>query len=190
MDALTALHTRNSANLLSAPGPNAEQLEAIYQAGLRACDHACLTPWKYVLIQGDARIAFGELMVKAKAATDGGAISLDLADKIRVKPMRAPTIIAVAATIKEHPKVPEFEQILSAGAGAQMMMVAAHALGLGAIWRSGSLMFSPEMRAGLGLAKTDRLVGFLYIGTANNVKPLPQRNSADFVEVWAPPKRG
>jgi nitroreductase len=185
MDALTALHSRNSANLLGDPAPTAEQLEAIYQAGLRACDHACLKPWKFLLIDGDARLAFGDLMVEVKTAMDG-EIDEITSTKIRAKPLRAPTIIVVAASIKEHPKVPEIEQVLSAGAAAQLMMVAAHAQGLGAIWRSGSMMFAPEMRAGLGLEESDQIVGFIYLGTPNNVKPLPERASADFVRVWEP----
>lgn len=185
MDALTALHTRNSANLLGDPGPSDEQLEAIFQAGLRACDHACLRPWKFILIEGDARLEFGDLMVDVKAAIDGEIDEVTSA-KIRAKPLRAPTIIVVAASITDHPKVPEIEQVLSAGAAAQLMMVAAHAQGLGAIWRSGSLMFAPKMRAGLGLNERDQIVGFIYVGTANNVKPLPEHNSDDFVQVWKP----
>ncbi len=184
MDAITALHTRNSANLLSEPGPNSEQMEAIFQAGLRACDHGCLTPWKYLVIEGEARAEFGQLMASVKAAMDGGQIDPELAAKLAQKPFRAPTIIAVVATVRAHHKIPDIEQVLSAGASAQMMMTAAHALGLGAIWRSGSLMFAAEMREGLGLEPTDQIVGFLYLGTANNVKPLPERKTSDFVETW------
>ena len=125
-------------------------------------------------------------MADVKKAMNGGEIEDELAEKLRAKPFRAPTIIAVIATVRAHPKVPEIEQVLSAGASAQMMVTAAHALGLGAIWRSGSLMFAPEMRQGLGLAATDQIVGFLYIGTPGPVKVLPERDSSDYVEVWSP----
>lgn len=184
MDALTALHTRRSVNLLTEPGPNPEQLDNIYKAGLRACDHAALTPWKYLLIEGEARNKFGDLLVKVKEAMDGKPLSPQLADKLRRKPLRAPTIIVVAATIKEHPKVPEIEQVLSAGAGAQMMMTAAHAQGLGAIWRSGALMFHQAMRTGLNLDPQDQIVGFLYLGTPKITPALPDRDPEDFVQVW------
>lgn len=186
MDALTALQTRNSANLLCEPGPNPTQLEAIFQAGLRACDHGCLTPWKFLVIEGNARQKFGELIVSVKQSMSGGSIDPELADKLRLKPFRAPTIIVVVATVEDHPKIPSIEQVLSAGAAAQMMMVAAHALDLGAIWRSGSLMFAPEMLTGLGLAETDQIVGFLYVGSKTAVKPLPVRNTQEFVEYWPP----
>jgi nitroreductase len=185
MDALTALHTRNSINLLCEPGPNSEELNNIVKAGLRACDHLSLTPWKFLLIEGDARKNFGDLMVKAKESADETPISSELAAKIRHKPMRAPTILVVVAAIKIHDKVPEVEQVLSAGGAAQMMMTAAHAQGIGAIWRSGSLMFTNVMREGLNLAPTDKIVGFIYLGTTKIAKPLSNLEVSDFLEHWS-----
>lgn len=185
MDALTALHARNSVNLLSEPGPTAKQLEAIYQAGLRACDHGGLTPWKYLRIEGDGRKDFGELMVKVKEAMDGQPLEDEAKRKLRSKPLRAPLILVVVATVQEdHPKIPVIEQVMSAAASAQMMMTAAHAQGIGAIWRSGNLMFAPQMRTGLGLASTDQIVGFLYLGTPMACKDVPKRDSAEFVSSW------
>ena len=184
MDALTALHSRNSVNLLCEPAPTEVQLENILQAGLRACDHKNLTPWHFLLIEGNARHRFGELMAQVKDATQDGVIDPLLAAKLRSKPLRAPTIIAVVAKIQNHPKVPEIEQILSAGASAQMMMVAAHAQSIGAIWRSGSMMFQAEMRAGLGLAETDHIVGFIYLGTPLATKTLTELNTSDYMSRW------
>ena len=184
MDALTALHSRNSVNLLCEPAPTEAQLEIILKAGLRACDHKNLTPWHFLIIEGEARHRFGELMVEVKGCMDGGALDPLLAAKLRSKPLRAPTIVAVVAKVQNHPKVPEIEQILSAGASAQMMMVAAHAQSLGAIWRSGSMMFQAEMRAGLGLAKTDHIVGFIYLGTPLVAKALPNLNTSDYTSRW------
>lgn len=184
MDALTALTQRISVNLLTEPAPTKEQLNNIFKAGLRACDHASLTPWKFLLIEGEAREKFGELMVEVKTAMEGAALDPALTEKLRRKPMRAPTIIIVAAAITEHPKVPEIEQVLSAGASAQMMMTAAYAQGVGAIWRSGAIMFHEKMREGLGLNPTDSIVGFLYLGTAKITKPLPEHKPNDFVHYW------
>ena len=185
MDALTALHTRNSANLLEEPGPDASQLNNIIKAGLRACDHKDLHPWQFIVIEGEARNKFGDLMAEVKFAIDEFKTDKKTLDKIRQKPMRAPTIIAVVARITEHDKVPEIEQILSAGASAQMMVTAAFAQNLGAIWRSGSLMFRAEMREGLSLRETDRIVGFIYIGTPKTLKPLPNLDPEDFVKHWS-----
>jgi len=184
MDALKALHTRNSINLLGEPGPNPEQLENIVKAGLRACDHRSLTPWKFLLIEGQARERFGKLMVKCKEANETGTVSAELATKLANKPFRAPTILVVVASIVDHDKVPEIEQLLSAGAAAQMMMTAAHAQGVGAIWRSGSMMFTNEMHKGLNLAETDQIVGFIYLGTTKAAKPVPTLKVDDFLERW------
>ena len=145
MDAITALLSRNSVNRLAEPGPTPEQIRTIVSAGLRACDHGNLRPWKFLLIEGSARAKFGELMVKVKQAQDGAELPTELAEKLRNKPFRAPTIIVVVAAVQKSAKIPEIEQVLSAGASAQMMMTAAHAQGVGAIWRSGSLMFHAEM---------------------------------------------
>jgi len=183
MDALTALHTRNSINLLCEPGPNQKQLNNIINAGLRACDHGRLRPWKYIVIEGDARLRFGKLMAQVKSELDGTELNPDTTKKIQSKALRAPMIIAVVAKIIEHPKVPEIEQLLSAGASAQMMMTAAHAQGIGAIWRSGALMFEDSMRNGLGLEKTDKLVGFLYLGTIKAAKKCMKKSvKTDFQE--------
>lgn len=184
MDALTALQTRSSANLLDIPGPTPDQLENLIKAATRACDHKGLKPWKFIVIEGEARAAFGKLMAKVKTISDGKKLDAELETKLNNKALRAPTIIAVAATIQEHEKVPAIEQVLSAGAAAQMIMVAAHAQGLGAIWRSGSLMFSPEMLKGLKLESSDQLVGFIYIGTPKITKPVTETNIDDFIIHW------
>jgi len=184
MDALTALHTRNSVNVLTDPGPSQAQLDNIFKAGLRACDHRCLRPWRYLIIEGNARNRFGELLCNVKATIDGKPLDNTLYEKIKSKPLRAPTIVVVVAKISEHDKVPELEQLLSAGGSAQMMMTAAHAQGIGAIWRSGQLMFHPETSAGLGLDQNDQIVGFIYLGTPRATKPVPELNINDFAERW------
>jgi nitroreductase len=123
-------------------------------------------------------------MANVKKAIDNGQTDESLLEKLRSKPMRAPTILVVVASIQPHEKVPEVEQLLSAGASAQMMMVAAHAQGIGAIWRSGSLMFRQEMRDGLGLANNDQIIGFLYLGKKKAEKPVPEHNPTNFLHVW------
>lgn len=184
MDALTALHTRNSVNILTEPGPSESQLGNIFKAGLRACDHKNLRPWRYLIIEGTARNHFGELLAEAKAAINGEPLEPSQSDRIKSKPLRAPTIIVVIAKITEHDKVPELEQLLSAGGSAQMMMTAAHAQGIGAIWRSGELMFHSTTKKGLGLNENEQIVGFIYLGTPAISKPVPELDMNDFVEHW------
>ena len=183
MDALQALHTRNSVNMLTEPGPNADQLKNILKSGLRACDHKRLRPWKYLLIEGKARSSLGDLFVSAKIQ-DEPMMSEEAQAKLHSKPMRAPLIIVVIADMKIDPAVPEIEQILSAGASAQMMMVAAHAQGIGAIWRSGPLMFDARIHQGLNLSDQQQIIGFLYLGTTVSTKRLPENKLEDFVQHW------
>ncbi len=185
MEAIEALHNRISVNLLDSPAPTRDELDAIFRAGLRACDHKNLRPWRFLLIEGDDRLSLGELMasVKAECSSDSECLDEDL-EKIKLKPMRAPTVIVVVASITEHPKVPEIEQLLSAGAAAQMMMTAAYAQGLGAIWRSGSLMFERSLHDGLGLEANQKIVGFLYVGQIKVCKKQPVLEPEDFVSNW------
>ncbi|MFB1034118.1 MAG: nitroreductase family protein, partial [Sinobacterium sp.] len=138
MDAIEVLLTRNSAPKLCAPAPNPAQLETVFQAALRAPDHAKLRPWRYAVISG-------ELFVATKLA-DGEVLDLDAQQKLAAKPLRAPMIIAVAAHLKEHPKVPLIEQLLSAGTSAHAILLALHALGYAGVWRTGTLCFNPLIR--------------------------------------------
>ena len=185
MTAIDALINRVSVNLLEDPAPSAEQLDLIIRAGLRACDHRNLRPWRYLIIRDDARHAFGALMVKAMEANRGSSLESELREKIAQKPFRAPLIIAVVANVKSDPKVPKIEQVMSAAASAQMMVTAAHVLEVGAMWRSGSIMFEPTMKEGLGLGTDDEIVGFLYLGTPVAVKEVPQLDPAVFTSVWS-----
>ncbi|MDG1905565.1 MAG: nitroreductase family protein [Arenicella sp.] len=184
MDALSALHNRVSVNILEEPAPTESQVNDIVRAGLRACDHRNLRPWSYLLIEGEARHAFGTLMADVMEKQRGTPLEPEFRRKIQCKPLRAPSIIVVAADIKEHDKVPEAEQIMSAAASAQMMMVAAHALGVGAIWRSGSIMFEHAMLEGLGLGANHRLIGFLYLGKPVVTKLVPELDPDDFIKRW------
>lgn len=137
MDVLTALHNRVSCALLTEPGPSAEQLEIMLKAAVRAPDHANLRPWRFLLIEGAAREQLGEVLVQA-ALTDTPDSAPEALDKVRRKTLRAPTIVVVVAKLTEHPKVPEIEQIITAGAAATNLVTAAFALGVGAYWRTGA----------------------------------------------------
>ena len=185
MDALEALHTRNSVALLQEPGPDKDQLENIFRAGLRACDHRLLRPWKFLVIAGDARKALGELM-REIALQENSDLTAEQQDKVASKPLRAPIIVIVVAAVQADPsnKVPVIEQLLSAGGAAQLMMAAAHIQGIGAIWRTGNIAYSAAFRDGLGLAADDQIVGLLYMGTPTAVKPLKRLSSDDFVRYW------
>jgi len=163
-DAITALHSRVSVSRLTDPAPSDEVLHDICRAALRAADHALLRPWRFLLIRGDSRHDLAELFARA-TQTDKPDVSAAELDSQRGKPMRAPLIIVGIASPKDHPKVPVAEQHLSAGAALQNMLNAAHALDVGAIWRTGPMATHPVVREGLGLDPHETIIGFVYMGT-------------------------
>lgn len=185
MDALTLLHERSSMGKLMEPAPTAEQLSTIYQAALRAPDHKELRPWRFIEFSGEGRERLGELFAEAEFQEDPHADDSAL-DAARKKPLRAPMVIAVIARVTpDVAKVPKMEQVISAGCAAHSILLAAHALGLGAMWRSGKYAFDPVVRKGLSLEEDDEVVAFIYLGTpGGRHKPLPQHQADDFVERW------
>lgn len=184
MDALDALLQRSSASKLTEPAPDQRQREKIFGAALRAADHGRLRPWRFLVIEGNARHKLGELY--AKVAVDDDASLLPAAvDRIRNMPLRAPLVVVVVARCEKHPKVPEIELKMSAAAAAQNMITAAYALGLGAIWRTGEFAYHPRVRHGLGLAEHEHIVGYIYLGALQvPLEPAPPINQQDFFSVW------
>lgn len=184
MDALDALHLRSSVPKLSDPLPSDKMLENIYKAAFRAADHAVLRPWRFLVIKGAARERLGELFVEAGLSADA-ALEPAAIEKLRCKPLRAPLILICISSFKPHPKVPEIEQDLSAGAATQNMLLAAFAQGLGAMWRTGSLAYNPIVKRGLGLADTEKIIGFLYIGTIDGgTKQLCEADIDAYFQDW------
>jgi nitroreductase len=179
VDALTALQTRTAAPRLTEPAPSAAQLDEILKAGLRAPDHGMLRPWRFLVIEGDARQKLAQLFVDAtKPDTE------ERKQKLLTTPMRAPLIIVAVATIKEG-KILASEQVCSTAAAIQNMAVACHALGYGSIWLTGGVAYDPRVKVALGLKETDEIVGYLYVGTPTvQDRPVPQHNLADFVQRW------
>ena len=164
MDAIEALTTRASPAALVAPAPDAVTLQRILGAAMRAPDHGRLRPWRFIVVEGAARDAFGAVLADALLRREPAAGEATLA-KERAKPLRAPLIVVVAAVLREHRGVPAIEQIVAAGAAAENILVAAHALGFGAFWRTGAPAYDETVKRALGLKPDDAIVGFLYLGT-------------------------
>jgi nitroreductase len=183
MNAIEALLSRHSVGKLTAPAPAGEILQNILKAGLRANDHKHLRPWKFLIIEGDARNRLGDLCARAALVGDA-SLSVEKQQDIAAKPLRAPLIIVVAAQIRDEPKVPEIEQVISAAGAAQLMMLAAHAQGFGAMWRTGNVAYNDIVKQGLGLLAKDYIVGFLYIGTAAIPAKFTDVDVNEFVQRW------
>ncbi len=184
MEALEALHTRVSIGRLGGEPPAGETLQKICRAALRAPDHAALRPWRFLRLTGSARERLGELFVEATQADEPDAPQAAL-NKAAGKPLRAPMIIVAIASYHAHDKVPEVEQVISAGAAVQNMLVAAHALGVGAMWRTGGMAYHAVVARGLGLAENESIIGFLYLGeVAGRIKRVPDLRVDDYFSEW------
>lgn len=162
MDALELLLNRRSASRLTAPAPAGEVLDHIIHAGMRAPDHGALQPWRFVLIENEGLVRFSQLL--QKAVQQDGADETVL-EKAKQAPFRAPLIITVIAHVTENAKVPNWEQVVSAGCAVQAMQMAALAQGFNGIWRTGSWTHHPVVRQGFACREQDEIVGFLYLGT-------------------------
>lgn len=184
MQAQYALLNRVSAARLIEPAPSAEQRALMFQAAMRAPDHAQLRPWRFLCVEGDARIEMGELFASALLNQDPATESAKL-EKARHMPLRAPLIVVAIASFKPHPKVPYSEQRLTVGCAVHSMTLAAFSEGLGAIWRTGELAHDEFVAKGLGLTGDEEILGFLYLGTpAAALRQAPVLDPAPFIQNW------
>ena len=154
-----------SAKAMTGPGPDAGQLRQILAAGARVPDHGKLAPWRFIVFEGDARARMGELLVDVLRASEpeAGEVRIQME---RGRFLRAPVVVAVVSRIVESLKAPEWEQVLSAGAVCQNMLIAAHALGYVGNWITEWYAFDRKVLGRLGLAANERIAGYLYFGTA------------------------
>jgi len=183
MEALIALHGRVSENRLAEPPPTLAQREALFQAALRVPDHGWLRPWRFLCIEGAARERLGDLFAKALQQKNTDA-SREALERAHTLPLRAPLLIVVIARL-HSPRMPDVEQLLSAGCAAHAIVLAAHAQGIGAIWRTGEMAYETAVMQGLGLDEHERIVGFIYLGTVTGQRRSPPLlDTADFVSDW------
>ena len=187
MDAIEALTTRASPAGLVAPAPDSAALDRMLRAAMRAPDHGRLRPWHFIVVDGAARAALGDVLAGALRLRDPDLTEAALA-KERAKPMRAPLLVVVAARLREHRGVPAIEQIIAAGAAAHNILVAAHALGFGGFWRTGAAAYDERVKHALGLRAVDAIVGFLYLGTPSvATAPAASADVASHVSHWTGP---
>ncbi len=182
MDAIELLATRASNGKLGEPAPDEATLATILEAALRAPDHANLRPWKVLVLRGEARQRLGDVLARIEA--DAGADE-EKVERTRRKPLRAPLLLVVAATPKEHPKAPEIEQVLSAGAVAHGILLGLQARGFAGMWRTGAPAYDARVKEALGLRAEDHIVAFVYAGTPSVEAPnVPRPSVDDIVERW------
>jgi len=153
-----------SANSLSEPGPSVAELELMLRAASRVPDHKKLVPWRFVLFQGEGRAEFGKVLAQVCAAEEGDAGAFRLENEAK-RFLRAPLVIAVISRVVKNAAAPEWEQVLSAGAACQNLILAATALGYGVQWITEWCAYNPCVLEKLGLKEGERIAGFIYIGS-------------------------
>jgi nitroreductase len=188
MEAIEALTSRRSPAKLVEPAPDDEQLAAMLTAAIRAPDHGRLRPWRFIVVRGPARERLGAVLADALRSRSPG-VPDDVVERERQKPLRAPVVLVVAAALAEGHKIPVVEQLLAAGASAQNIMVAAHAMGFGAMWRTGDPAYDERVKSALALKASDAIVGFVYLGTPSGraIIPPDEPGVKEFVREWSAP---
>jgi nitroreductase len=180
------LLTRRSVGMafLSEPGPTPDELETLFTIATRVPDHGKITPWRLVVIEGDARARAGEELAEIIAARSPGIDEASL-DIERQRFLPAPLTVIVISSPQEHPKVPPLEQLLSAGNVAFNLLHGAFALGYAASWVTRWYAFDDEAAAMLGAREGEQIVGFVQIGTAKaTMEDRPRPALADVVSRW------
>jgi nitroreductase len=175
-----------SAKRMKGPGPSDEQIKTLIRAATRVPDHGKLTPWRFLIFKNDARAAFGDLLVRALKQSEPDATEERITQE-RTRFLRAPVIIGVVSRAREGMPIPEWEQILSAGAACQTLCIAAHAMGFVAGWITEWCAYHPTVKAGLGLDANERIAGFIYLGHPS--EPLEDRPRPSFETIareWTP----
>ncbi|MGP5066113.1 nitroreductase family protein [Psychrobacter alimentarius] len=168
------INSRRSMGNLDAPAPTRAQIEAAIECAATAPDHKKLNPWRFIVTQGKARHQLGQALLEAaqeKAAQEGEVLSEKDIKKTQSMPLRAPLIITVVTKIQAHKKVPPFEQMLSAGAAVQNLILALKAQGFSTVWRTGLLCNEPAVKAYFDVGSDDYVTAFVYTGTSPKNEP-------------------
>jgi nitroreductase len=165
LDALDLLKTRRSVKPIEllAPGPSPAEIDTMLTIASRVPDHGKLVPWRFIVFEGDSRLAAGEKIAAAFHA-DHPEAKPEHVDQERQRLARAPLVIAVVSRAGPHAKIPEWEQVLSAGAAAMSLVFAAHALGYAANWITEWYAYDRRVLEALGLGAHERIAAFVHIG--------------------------
>lgn len=183
-ETLSLLARRRStlARVMTGPGPSPEERDMLVRLAARTPDHGKLFPWRFILFEGEARSRFGALLEARLKTLEPDAPPERLALE-RSRFDRAPLVIAVISDVTENHKIPEWEQMLSAGAVCQTLLVSASAMGFAAQWLTEWYAYDREIKNALGLKSGERVAGFIYIGRAEE-DPVERPRKPPRVQSW------
>jgi nitroreductase len=183
METLEVIHTRQSIGQVKPDPVSRELIEQILSAAVQAPNHYKVRPWRFVVMMGAGRERLGEAMAQSTQAAKPDATEAEL-QKDREKPLRAPVVIAVAVSKPALAKEKEIENVCATAAAVQNMLLAAHALGLAAMWRTGPSATDPAIKHFFGWEADQMLIGFVYLGYPQNEPTPPTRPSFEDRTTW------
>jgi nitroreductase len=192
MELLDAIRSRRSIGRLTAPAPDPGELRQILDAAVCAPDHGELRPWRFIVLEGAAKDAFGPVLAAATEAEyrdNGREPEPAKVKKDLTKMARAPLVLVAACEYQPNDKIPRSEQHAAVVAAVQNASLAATALGYGSMWRTGPNAYNRHVKTALGLHEGCDIVGFLYLGTIveGKEKPPHEPQLDGVVTHWQPP---
>jgi nitroreductase len=183
MEVFEAIHTRQSIGQVRPDPVPRELIDKILAAAVQAPNHYKVRPWRFAVMTGASRAKLGEVMAQSTQATHPAATEEEL-QKDRVKPLRAPVVIAVAVDRPGLTKAKEIENVCATAAAVQNMLLATQALGLAAMWRTGPSATDPAIKQFFGWEADQHLIGFVYVGYPQSEPTPPARPSFEDRTVW------
>ena len=189
MNVEEAIRTRRSIGKVKPDPVPRELVERMLEAAVWAPNHHHTEPWKFIVMTGEGcRTLGGAYAAIAREAASGKALSdaelAELDHREHAKALRAPVVIAAVCSPSGNPRAVPAEELAAVHAAVHNMLLTAHALGLGAVWRTGDPAYHPAMRAAFGLPDTDSVVGFVYVGYPDMVAPPAKRIPAADKTTW------
>ena len=183
MDVFEAIYSRHSQGKVKQDPLPRELIEKLLDSAVQAPNHYKVRPWRFVVLTGEARNRMGNVMSSSLRARHP-EFPQEAFDKARAAPFRAPVLIAVGVDKPNEPKVLEIENVCAVAAATQNLLLAAHAMGLGAKWRTGEWARDAKVKEFLGFEADQQLIGFIYVGYPEFVAEYPERPSFEDRTVW------
>ncbi len=187
MEILDALMNRVStgSKRLKEPGPSDAELKQMLQASMSAPDHGGLKPWRFIVVQGEARRTLADLFAEHAERIDPAVEQKEI-DRQRDKALGPPVTLVVVAQTVENEKVPDYEQLITAGIAAFQVQLAAYSMGYGSILVSGKKVDDDQIKAAFDVAKNERIIGFISLGRQETIMPKARKSAEDMTHYWSP----
>jgi len=183
MEVFEAIHTRYSQGKVKPDPLPRELIERLLDAAVQAPNHYKVRPWRFVVLTGEGLKKLGDVMA-ASQQNRHPDFPAEAFDKCRSLPFRAPAVIAVGVDKPIEPKVLEIENVCAAAAATENLLLAAHAMGLGAKWRTSDWARDPMVKEFLGFEFDQHVIGFIYLGYPEFVPEPISRSSFEDRTVW------